>query len=60
MYRRGRIYKEFLMEKYNNRKPNTNLIPPLNSWWINNTKFREVKLMMNASLSLHEEIYQLK
>jgi hypothetical protein len=28
MYRRGRIYKESLMEKYNNRKSNTYLILP--------------------------------
>jgi hypothetical protein len=55
MYRRGRIYKEPL-EKYNKRKTNSYLIPPSNSWWINNTKFREVKLMMSVSLSLHEEI----
>jgi hypothetical protein len=59
MYRRGRIYKEPL-EKYNKRKTNSYLIPPSNSWWINNTKFREVKLMMSVSLSLHEEIWQLK
>jgi hypothetical protein len=54
MYRRGRIYKNPL-EKYNNRKVNTYLIPPSNSWWINNTEFGEVKLMMSASLSLREE-----
>jgi hypothetical protein len=59
MYRRRRIYKEPL-EKYNNRKTNTYLIPLSNSWWINNTEFREVKLMMSASLSLREKIYQLK
>jgi hypothetical protein len=41
-------------------KTNTYLIPPSNSWWINNTEFGEVKLMMSASLSLHEEICQLK
>jgi hypothetical protein len=54
MYRRGRIYKNPL-EKYNNRKVNTYLIPPSNSWWINNIEFGEVKLMMSASLSLREE-----
>jgi hypothetical protein len=59
MYRRGRIYKNPL-EKYSNRKANTYLIPPSNSWWINNTEFGEVKLMMRASLSLREEICQLK
>jgi hypothetical protein len=59
MYRSGIIYKEPLI-KYNNRKANTYLIPPSNSWWINNTEFGEVKLMMRASLSLREEIYQLK
>jgi hypothetical protein len=59
MYRRGRIYKKPL-EKYNNRKVNTYLIPPSNSWWINNTEFREVKLMMSVSLSHREEIYQLE
>jgi hypothetical protein len=43
-------------------KPITHLIPsPLsNSWWIKNTKFGEVKLMLSASLNLHEEIYQLE
>jgi hypothetical protein len=58
MYRRERIYKESL-EKYNNRKTNIYLIPA-NSWWISNTEFREVKLMMNVRLSIGEEICQLK
>jgi hypothetical protein len=39
---------------------NTYLIPPSDSWWINNTEFEEIKLMMSASLSLREEIYQLE
>jgi hypothetical protein len=55
MYKRERIYKEPL-EKYNNRKANTYLILPSNPWWINNTEFGEVKLMMSASLSIHKEI----
>jgi hypothetical protein len=59
MYRRERIYKEPL-EKYNNRKANIYLISPSNSWWINNTEFGEVKLMMSVSLSLREKICQLK
>jgi hypothetical protein len=59
MCRRERIYKEPL-EKYNNRKANIYLIPPSNSWWINNTEFGEVKLMMSVSLSLREKICQLK
>jgi hypothetical protein len=59
MYRRERIYKEPL-EKYNNRNANIYLIPPSNSWWINNTEFGEVKLMMSVSLSLREKICQLK
>jgi hypothetical protein len=46
--------------KYNNRETNIYLIPPSDSWWINNTKFGEVKLMMSVSLSLREEICQLK
>jgi hypothetical protein len=41
-------------------KANTYLIPPSNSWWINNTEFGEVKLMMSTSLSLREEICQLE
>jgi hypothetical protein len=41
-------------------KADTYLIPPSNSWWINNTKFGEIKLMMSASLSLREEICQLE
>jgi hypothetical protein len=43
-------------------KANTYLIPlpPSNSWWINNTEFGEIKLMMSASLRLHEEICQLE
>jgi hypothetical protein len=52
MYGRGEYTK--------NRKTNTYLIPPSNSWWINNTGFEEVKLMMSASLKLREEICQLK
>jgi hypothetical protein len=40
--------------------PNTYLIPLSNSCWINNTEFGEIKLMMVTSLSLHEEICQLK
>jgi hypothetical protein len=59
MYRRGE-YTKNLIEKYNNRKTNTYLIPPSNSWWINNTEFGEVKLMMSTSLRLHEEICQLE
>jgi hypothetical protein len=59
MYRR-RKYIENPLEKYNNRKPMTHLILPSNSWWINNTKFGEVKLIMGASLSLREEICQLE
>jgi hypothetical protein len=60
MYMKGKICKEPLKE-YNNRKANTIIekliyIYPSNSWWINNTEFREVKLMMGASLSLCEEI----
>jgi hypothetical protein len=31
-------------------------LSPSNSCWINNTEFGEVKLMMNVSLSLREEI----
>jgi hypothetical protein len=57
---RGREYTKNILKKYNNRKTNTYLIPLSNSWWINNTEFGEVKLMMNTSLSLREEIYQLK
>jgi hypothetical protein len=42
------------------RAPWRNIIikktPPSNSWWINNTEFEEVKLMMSTSLSLREEI----
>jgi hypothetical protein len=56
----GGEYTKNPLEKYNNRKTNAYLIPPSNSWWINNTEFREVKLMMSVSLSLHEEICQLK
>jgi hypothetical protein len=41
-------------------KANTYLILPANSWWINNTEFREIKLMMSTSLRLREEICQLK
>jgi hypothetical protein len=44
-------YRNIIIEK-----ANTYLIPPSNTWWINNTEFREAKLMMSASLSLHEEI----
>jgi hypothetical protein len=36
------------------------LTPPSNSWWFKDTKFREVKLMMDVSLRLREEIYQLE
>jgi hypothetical protein len=36
------------------------LIPPSNSWWIKNTEFGEIKLMVGMSLSLHEEICQLE
>jgi hypothetical protein len=57
---RGEKYIKTHLEKYNNRKTNTYLIPISNSWWINNTQFGKVKLMMSVSLSLHEEIYQLK
>jgi hypothetical protein len=39
---------------------NTYLIPRSNSWWINNTEFEEVKLMMSTSLNLREEICQLE
>jgi hypothetical protein len=35
-------------------------LPSSNSWWINNTEFEEVKLMIDTSLSIHEEICQLK
>jgi CRISPR/Cas system CSM-associated protein Csm5 (group 7 of RAMP superfamily) len=59
MYREGEYIKN-LLKKYNNRKINTYLILPSNSWWINNTGFGEVKLMMSASLRLHKEISQLK
>jgi hypothetical protein len=59
MYMRGRIYKE-IWRNIIIEKANTYLIPPSNSWWINNTEFREVKLMMGVSLSLREEIYQLE
>jgi hypothetical protein len=48
------------MEKYNNRKINIYLIPLSNSWWISNTEFEKVKLMMSVSLSFREKIYQLK
>jgi hypothetical protein len=41
MYRRGEYTKNPL-EKYNNKKANTYLILPSNSWWINNTEFGEV------------------
>jgi uncharacterized protein involved in tolerance to divalent cations len=44
------------MKKYNNRKSNIHLASPSNSWWINNIKFGKVKLMMDVSLYLHEEI----
>jgi hypothetical protein len=54
IYRKGEYTKNPL-KKYNNRKTNAYLIPPQNSWWINNTEFGEVKLMMSASLSLREE-----
>jgi hypothetical protein len=53
-------YTKTSLEKYNNRKTNTYLIPSSNSWWINNTEFGEVKLMMSVSLSLREKICQLK
>jgi hypothetical protein len=60
MYRRGE-YTNNPLEKYNIRKnANTYLIPPSNSWWINNIEFGEVKLMMSTSLSLHEKICQLE
>jgi hypothetical protein len=36
------------------------LIPSLNSWWINNTEFVEIKLMMSTSLILCKKIRQLK
>jgi hypothetical protein len=52
MYGRGEYTK--------NRKTNTYLIPPSNSWWINNTEFEGVKLMMSTSLKVREEICQLK
>jgi hypothetical protein len=41
-------------------KANIYLILPLNSWWINNTEFEEIKLMMSTSLSIREEICQLE
>jgi hypothetical protein len=34
--------------------------PPLNLWWVKNTEFEEIKLMVDASLSLREEIHQLE
>jgi hypothetical protein len=59
MYRRGRIYKEPL-KKYNIRKGYYISNTPSSSWWINNTEFGEVKLMMSASLIIREEICQLE
>jgi hypothetical protein len=53
-------YIKTALEKYNNRKINTYLIPSINTWWINNTEFEEIKLMMSASSNLREEICQLK
>jgi hypothetical protein len=45
----GREYINNPLEKYNNRKANTYLIPPSNLWWINNTEFGEVKLIERES-----------
>jgi hypothetical protein len=60
MYKRGEYTKNPL-KKYNNRKDQYISNTPLsNSWWINNTEFEEVKLMMSTSLSLREEICQLE
>jgi hypothetical protein len=59
MYRRGRIYKEPHWRNTIIENANTYLISPSNSWWINNTEFGEVKLMMSVSQSLREEICQL-
>jgi hypothetical protein len=36
------------------------LIPSSNSWWIKNIGLREIKLMVDTSLRLREEIYQLE
>jgi hypothetical protein len=55
----GGIYK-YPWRNTIREKANTYLISPSNLWWINNTEFGEVKLMMSASLSLREEICQLE
>jgi hypothetical protein len=34
--------------------------PPLNSWWINNTKLGEKEAMLRSDLGLREEISQLQ
>jgi hypothetical protein len=60
IYRRGRICKGPLWRDTIIEKTNIYLIPHSNSWWTNNTEFGEVKLMMNMSLSLREEIWQLE
>jgi hypothetical protein len=57
--RRGK-YTRTSLKEYNNRKANIHLTPPSNLWWLNNTEFGEVKLMMDASLSRREEICQLE
>jgi hypothetical protein len=48
------------MKEYNNGKLIYILIPPINSWWIKNTEFGEIKLMLVVSLSFREKIYQLE
>jgi hypothetical protein len=60
IYTGGEEYTKNLMEKYNNKKINIYLIPLSNSWWISNTEFEKVKLMMSMSLSFREKICQLK
>jgi hypothetical protein len=52
-YRSGEIYKELHGRI---QKTKILLIPLSNLWWIKNTEFREIKLMVNASLNLREEI----
>jgi hypothetical protein len=59
IYRNERIYKESCKNTII-EKDNVYLIHSLYSWWINNTEFREIELMMSMSLSLREEICQLK
>jgi hypothetical protein len=47
MYKRGE-YTKSPLKKYNNKKTNIYLIPRSNSWWINNTEFGKLKLMISA------------